>query len=298
MFSVVKNVFLVPVLLTGRDVDRYFQGRITQDARGLGEAESRQALILSPQGKIEGKFSFSKVAEGTLLLAEVSDSYSLLNFISSLFRFKVADDVVATDKSSELDVYTLFSFESLDHTQFEKLISLGVIVRPLKRANLYCVDLLIPRTLSEEELSKHLTLQISSYNDFDLQRIKAGYPLLGRDISDSTVAPDIDLTDYVSFKKGCYAGQEVVEMSIARGRPNRALAKLTLEGGLSEDFDMKFYDESLENNVGFITSHAFDGEKNVTYALGYIKAKYEPVERAYFKESSSVLNVEKVFSSM
>lgn len=284
MLSGVKNVFLVPVLLTGRDVDRYFQGRITQDARGLGEAESRQALILSPQGKIEGKFSFSKVSEGTLLLAEVSDSYSLSNFISSLFRFKVADDVVATDKSSELDVYTLFSFESLDHTKFENLISLGVIVRPLKRANLFCADLLVPKSVSEEEFSKHLALALSSYNDFDLQRIKAGYPLLGRDIVETTVAPDIDLTDYVSFKKGCYAGQEVVEMSIARGRPNRALTRFVAEGKLSTLDEKTIFNLGKENEIGFFTSCEYDAVEGKTYFLGFIKTKFSEVKEAVLSD--------------
>lgn len=295
MLSVVKNVFLVPVLLTGRDVDRYFQGRITQDAKGLSESESRQGLILAPQGKIEGKFSFSKVAEGTLLLVEVSDSYSLSNFISSLFRFKVADDVVATEKSSELDVYTLYSFDALDLSQFENLISLGVIVRPLKRASLYCVDLLVSKNISGEELSKSLNLTIVPFEDYDLQRIRAGYPLLGRDILETTVAPDIDLIDYVSFKKGCYAGQEVVEMSIARGRPNRALVKLELEGELSEGSELKLYDQGLENNIGYVTSSAFDSQENATYALGFVKTKYEPIEAGFLKEFHQSLKISKLY---
>ncbi len=291
----VRNVNLVPLKIEGRDRERYLQGRITQDVKNLPEGESRQSLILSPQGKIEGKFSFSKLEDGFLLLVEVAESLLLETFIKSLFRFKVADDVVATDLSSDLCVYTLYSQEEISLETKDELESSGVILRELKRGSLFCIDLICRISLSDKDLHDILNLDSSldESNQYDLARIKAGYPLVGREILENTLGPDIELKSYVSFKKGCYAGQEVIEMSIARGRPNRALVKIEADGAFPEGFDMKFYDQSLENNVGFVSSYFFDIELNKSFALGFIKTKYEPVELGYLKEYAISLRIAK-----
>jgi len=293
--GLVKNEHLIPLKLEGRDKERYLQGRITQDIKNLGESESRQALILSPQGKIEGKFSFSKLDESFLLFVEVAESLSLESFLASLFRFKVADDVVASDLSSSLSVYTLFSQEQIKLEVETELESSGIILRELKRGSLFCIDLICPLDFSEKDFLKLLSLRSSldEFAKYDLARIKAGYPLVGRDILENTLGPDIDLACYVSFMKGCYAGQEVIEMSIARGRPNRAIVKIEFEGQLPESLELKFYDQSLENNIGFVTSHCFDTGVNKTFALGFVKTKYEPVEFGYFKDLASPLKISK-----
>ena len=294
-FAIVKNENLVPVQLEGRDRERYLQGRITQDIKSMAPSESRLALILSPQGKIEGKFSFSKLNEGFLLFVEVSEELKLENFLSALFRFKVADDVLAKDLSSEFTTYTLYSTDKVV-LPFEELEEGGIIARDLQRGALYCVDLLLPNSLDESELLDILKMNSSaSYEDYDLERIKAGFPLVGRDVVDNTLAPDLDISSYVSFKKGCYAGQEVVEMSIARGRPNRALVSIEAEGKLPDEHELKFYDQSLENNVGFVTSKHFDSKANKTFALGFIKTKYEPLVSGFIKDFAIPLKITKSY---
>lgn len=293
--GLVKNVNLIPLKIDGRDRERYLQGRITQDVKNLGDGECRQALILSPQGKIEGKFSFSKYQESYLLLVEVADSLSLESFLASLFRFKVADDVVASDLSSDFNMYTLYSPEEINLSCKAELEAKGVILRGLKRNSLFCIDLICPVGISEADLQGDLSLGLSleEYSKYDLARIKAGYPLVGRDILENTLGPDLDLEAYVSFKKGCYAGQEVIEMSIARGRPNRALVKIESDGAFPEGFDMKFYDQSLVNDVGFVSSYCFDKDADKTFALGFVKTKYEPVGVGYLKGLEMSLKITK-----
>ncbi len=300
-FSIVKNSSLVPLKIEGRDRERYLQGRITQDIKKLEGSESRQSFILSPQGKIEGKFSFSSFGEAYLMLVELDGSKekadSLQTFLSSLFRFKVADDISATDISSEFRVYTLFSDEKFEISSQPLDEQAELIIRVLQRGSLFTADILVPITLSEDDLlgvlkSKfNVDAKIELFDTYDSKRIKAGYPLVGKDILENTLGPDLPLDSYVSFKKGCYAGQEVIEMSIARGRPNRALVKIELDGALPESFDGKFYDKSLENSIGTLSSISFDQKENKTSALGYIKTKYEPVETGYLKDSPLVFSI-------
>jgi len=58
--------------------------------------------------------------------------------------------------------------------------------------------------------------------------IATGSPRAGVDFDEQTLAPEVPpLERAISYKKGCYLGQEVVERVAARGHVNRKLVGLT-----------------------------------------------------------------------
>ena len=61
-------------------------------------------------------------------------------------------------------------------------------------------------------------------------RIEAGTPVLGRDVDDTVLLPEIPNAGLLSYTKGCYPGQEVVVRIRDRGHVNRLLAGLVLDG--------------------------------------------------------------------
>lgn len=61
-------------------------------------------------------------------------------------------------------------------------------------------------------------------------RVEAGLPRYGIDMDETVLAPEANLTGYISLTKGCYVGQEIVARIDARGHTNRALTGLILEG--------------------------------------------------------------------
>jgi folate-binding protein YgfZ len=61
-------------------------------------------------------------------------------------------------------------------------------------------------------------------------RVERGIPWIGIDMDEEVLLMEAGLDDAVSFKKGCYLGQEVVERVSARGHVNRRLTGLLLEG--------------------------------------------------------------------
>ena len=64
----------------------------------------------------------------------------------------------------------------------------------------------------------------------DELRIEAGVPWVGVDIDETTLVMETGRTAAISFTKGCYLGQEVVERIAARGHVNRQLAGVIIEG--------------------------------------------------------------------
>jgi aminomethyltransferase len=66
--------------------------------------------------------------------------------------------------------------------------------------------------------------------DARVVRIENGKPRYGEDIRDTTLPQETQQMHAVSFTKGCYLGQEIVERIRARGHVNRKLERIELEG--------------------------------------------------------------------
>jgi tRNA-modifying protein YgfZ len=99
--------------------------------------------------------------------------------------------------------------------------------------------------------------------ELERRRIEAGIPRWGREIDDTILPAEAGLTEtHVSFTKGCYPGQEPIARLHHRGRVNRRLRVLELEGEPDSD------ELVLEGKVvGRITSRAGDR------ALGYVRVE-------------------------
>jgi len=69
---------------------------------------------------------------------------------------------------------------------------------------------------------------------FESLRIEAGTPVLGRDVDESVLLPEIPFASLVSQTKGCYPGQEVVVRIRDRGHVNRMLVGLLVDATASD----------------------------------------------------------------
>jgi folate-binding protein YgfZ len=115
----------------------------------------------------------------------------------------------------------------------------------------------------EEALDERPAGEEVGEETYERWRVEAGIPRWGREIDDSILPAEAGLTEtHVSFTKGCYPGQEPIARLHHRGKVNRRLRRLALEGEPSTD------ELVLDGKVvGRITSRA-DGR-----ALGYVRAE-------------------------
>ena len=100
--------------------------------------------------------------------------------------------------------------------------------------------------------------------DLERWRIESGIPRWGREIDDRVLPAEAGLDEtHISFSKGCYPGQEPIARQRYRGKVNRRLCVLDVEGEAAPG------DELLLDGkkVGRITS-AVQG-----LALGYVRVE-------------------------
>jgi folate-binding protein YgfZ len=106
----------------------------------------------------------------------------------------------------------------------------------------------------------------------NLLRVEAGIPWYGVDMDESRIVLEVGLEHALSFKKGCYLGQEVVERATARGHVNRKLSGLLVHGDTIPISGDKLFHDSQE--VGWITSAINSPRLGRPIALAYVRREH------------------------
>ncbi|TML60151.1 MAG: folate-binding protein YgfZ [Actinobacteria bacterium] len=116
----------------------------------------------------------------------------------------------------------------------------------------------------EEVLDERPPGEEAAAEDFERWRIESGIPRWGREIDERVLPAEAGLDEtHISFSKGCYPGQEPIARQRYRGKVNRRLRVLEIDGE-AEQGDELLLDGK---NVGRITS-AVPG-----VALGYVRVE-------------------------
>jgi glycine cleavage system T protein len=103
----------------------------------------------------------------------------------------------------------------------------------------------------------------------EILRLEAGIPYPGVDFDERYLVLEAGLERGISFRKGCYLGQEIVERASARGHVNRRLVGLRILGDQAPARGARIFREGVE--TGRITSSAFSPNLRAPIALGYVR---------------------------
>jgi folate-binding protein YgfZ len=106
---------------------------------------------------------------------------------------------------------------------------------------------------------------------FEMARIESGVPRFGADMDESNLPMECIESRAVSFNKGCYIGQEVLNRIHAIGHVAKELCGLRLADDLKalpNKGDKLFHDGK---EMGYITSAVRSPALNANIALGYVR---------------------------
>jgi folate-binding protein YgfZ len=102
----------------------------------------------------------------------------------------------------------------------------------------------------------------------NILRVEAGIPRYGIDFNEDNLLLEVGLDRAVSFTKGCYLGQEVVERIRSRGHVNKKLLGLLIEGETAPRAGSVL--EGAGKTIGTITSSVISPRRNQPIALAYL----------------------------
>ena len=113
------------------------------------------------------------------------------------------------------------------------------------------------------------------------ERIEQGIAWFGADFDDRVIPHEAGLdTSHISYVKGCYTGQEIVERVRSRGQVNRRLSGLAFVGAALPELGAKLF--AGDKEAGWLTSAAFSPRKNCAIGLGYLRREFrQPGSRVH-----------------
>ncbi|MBV8891526.1 MAG: folate-binding protein YgfZ [Acidobacteria bacterium] len=279
------------LLVTGKDRTRWLNGMVSNNVRDLGVGQGVYSFLLTPQGRILADLYIYN--RGDFLLLD-TDQSQVENLVANLRRYIIMDQVEirkAGDQWKALgvtgpDAHAVVSHQITNVKDWRPLqivetnwrdTQLAVVHFDLAGVDSYEIWL-DQATLTRlwQELLKQGAIAIGC-NAFELFRIACGVPVYGHDIRERDLPQETGQMRALSFTKGCYIGQEIVERIRSRGAVHRKFTGFTIDGPLPA-VGSKAQAEGKE--IAEITSAAtlpcFGGDRQV--ALGYIRREFATPE--------------------
>lgn len=106
---------------------------------------------------------------------------------------------------------------------------------------------------------------------FEVLRIESGRPASRADIDDQVIPPEtLQVERGISYVKGCYLGQEVIERMRSRGSMARRLVGLKVAGDRLPEHNAPIFANGKE--AGRVTSACHSPAAGGVLALGYLKS--------------------------
>jgi tRNA-modifying protein YgfZ len=234
----------------GKEAVQFLNGLITNDVKALENGSTMLAAFPNAQGRLLAVVRVQRVGDKFLIETEEATREKVFN---NIFRFTYAGDFFVEDLSEK---YNYFSMEN------------GQLKMENEEHIYFGNDVFIPL---ESSLDFSGAIEISD-ELYEVLRIENGVPLYGVDMDETTIVPEIGLPDVISYKKGCYIGQEIIARIYFRGHIAKQLQGLILgDSNINPNDEIK----SLEGkNAGKITSVCYSPKLEKHIALAYVRYDY------------------------
>ena len=187
------------ITVSGSDAESYLHSQMSQDIAGMAIGSSVASLLLDPTGRVDALVRVTRVAK-EIFEVDVDAGFGD-QVIARLKRFKIR--VKAELLLESRDCLALRSDAVFDAPA-------GVDARAAWWMNGRSFDV-----FGADALDGYAT---ATDEDGKLLRVSVGWPEMGREIREGVLPAELGVTGIaVSFRKGCYPGQELVERMDSRG---------------------------------------------------------------------------------
>jgi len=223
------------IRVTGEDRARLLHAMTTQDVQSLAPGQGCYAFFLNAQGRILGDVNIFCREDFFLLDTEPETRQKLYDHID---RYIIADDVTLEDVTGEMSTIAIEGPQAA-----AVLERLGAPIPDADYATRAWSDAIVARVSSTGSsgyfmflppakklaLIDALNIPQATPDEARTVRIEHGKPRYGEEITERYLVQETAQLNAVSFSKGCYLGQEIVERVRSRARIHRVLRRLAID---------------------------------------------------------------------
>ncbi len=263
--------------IEGPDAPSFLNRLLTIDARRMEPGAGARTFLLDAKGRIDACFYLLRTGPESYLVecaaghgAEVLGKLDIYHF-GERIEFAPCDDltVLSIQGPGAVDALSTAGVTPPEAPWAHHEAHLGGLAVRLVRVDrggdgvdVWCSD--------PGAVRAALGLRVGDAAELEAMRVEAGVPAHPNEYGPHSSPLEVSGTSGVTEGKGCYPGQEVVERTLALGRPPRRLARLELDGPVAAGAGLLSGDDA----VGTVTS-ASETEAGVV-ALALVKRRLDP----------------------
>jgi folate-binding protein YgfZ len=274
--------------LTGPDRVRYLNAILTNNIKDLADGQGTSSLLLNAQGRILAEMETFAGAEEVFCV-----SYRMIRerLAEVIEKYIIMDDVTLTDETEKFGTLAVEGpaaaevVRELTGVALDDLPELGwrevrveaLPCRLVKRSAAGVAGAEFVAAGAELETLWNILLHSArkrgggpmGYQALSAQRLVEGVPWFGYDYGEKQIPHEAGLElSHISYTKGCYTGQEIVERVRSRGQVNRRRVELLFSGEGVPDAGAEL--TALGKPVGFVTRAARSGFPPAILGMGYV----------------------------
>jgi folate-binding protein YgfZ len=202
------------VWVEGPDAAGFLHGLLSNDVEGLAPGAATRALLLDAKGHVQADLRVRRDAADAFTLVVAPEAAALVAGLLERYHFSEDLELLGPE---EAETVTLPAGAAGAGASAVPSILPGAVEEIVDDAAAAVAASGLPEAPAEA---------------LEMARVAAGAARVGVDTGAATLVQEAALEDdAVSFEKGCYLGQETVARVRYRGRVNRRLRGLLLDGG-------------------------------------------------------------------
>ena len=277
------------LILTGRDRVRYLHAISSNNIQALENGRATLALLLNPQGHILAELEVCALPEKLLVLTHASQRERT---VDTLKKYVIGSQVQIDDQTDRMASLGVegpraaeviadlcgVSIADLPEMSVQETTVEGASGFLLKRSHFGepGAEIIAPRE-NLVGLWNKLLAAVRAYGGerigmtaLNALRLEAGVPWYPVDFNDAQIPHEAAIeTTHISFNKGCYTGQEIVERVRSRGHVNRKRVLMKFSTPTAPAAGTKLHAAGAE--VGYVTSAAFSPATGTSIGMGYVR---------------------------
>ena len=261
------------IKLSGPDSEKFLQGQVTCDLSQLDDG-SLKGAHLTPKGRIIFLFNLTREDNGDPLLETHPSVVHVA--LANLKKYAIFFKTEITDVSDDFQQIILSGPEA------ESLMeSINPVASTQINKSVFSLTLSIETPLANLAAVSE-TAQPAGQSYSDMLRVQAGMADIQAQTSDKFIVQmlNLDAQSYISFKKGCYTGQEIVARAHYRGAVKRRMVRLMLTTPTMPKVGDELHDGN-NKTLGNVLGSCRSGDQSVE-VLAVLPAKSTSLDAVKF----------------
>ncbi|HWC96560.1 MAG TPA: glycine cleavage T C-terminal barrel domain-containing protein [Candidatus Sulfopaludibacter sp.] len=264
----------------GRDRARLLHNLTSNEIKKMTPGSGCYAFLLSPQGRIQADLNILCFEDHFLLETDPELREKVYQHIR---RYIIADQVELVDVTAGTSEIALEGPGAAAVLASLNAPNPGADYAHVKWGDATVAVLSISgqpgfRVISSgtgEDMVRQLAAAGASpatEEDFRQVRIENGKPRYGEDIRENSLPQETQQMHAVSFTKGCYLGQEIVERIRAQGHVNKKLVRFEMDASEIPAAGTKLTAGDAE--AGEITSSVYSSDSGKVLGMAYVRTPH------------------------